>query len=87
VKTADFASTKKAHMSKSQVKKMLITFFDIKDIVHFEFIPQGQTFNQAYYVDIYKLLREAVRRKRPELWLNDWFLRHSNAPAHKAFSV
>jgi hypothetical protein len=28
-----------------------------------------------------------VRRKRPELWPNDWILHHENAPAHKALSV
>jgi histone-lysine N-methyltransferase SETMAR len=28
-----------------------------------------------------------VRRKRPELWPNDWILHHDNAPAHKALSV
>jgi hypothetical protein len=38
-------------------------FFDIKGIVHFEFIPQSQTIDQAYYVEIVRQLREAVHRK------------------------
>jgi hypothetical protein len=45
------------------MKTMLITFFDIKGIVHFEFIPQDQTVNHAYYMEIVKRLHEAVRRK------------------------
>jgi hypothetical protein len=73
-------SSKRAHMSKSQMKTMLITFFNIKGI-HFEFIPQGPIVNQAYYVEM-KQLCEAVHRKRPELWPNVWLLHHDNSPAH-----
>jgi len=76
-----------ARISKSQTKATLITFFDIKGIVHFEFIPQGQTVNQVYYVEKLKLLREAVRRKWLEFWPNVWILHHDNAPGHKALSV
>jgi len=33
--------SKKARMSESQMKTLLITFFDKKVIVHFEFLPQS----------------------------------------------
>jgi hypothetical protein len=41
---------KRARISKSQMKTMLITSFDIKGIVHFQFIQQGLTVNEAYYL-------------------------------------
>jgi hypothetical protein len=71
-------------MSKSQMKIMLITFFHIKGIVLFEFIIQGQTVNQAYYVEILKWLCEVVHRKSHELWPNSWIPFHDIAPAHRA---
>jgi hypothetical protein len=45
------------------MKTMPITFFDIKGTGHLEFIPQGQTLDQAYYLEILKRLREAVSIK------------------------
>ena len=63
-------------------------FFDANGIVHSEFIPKGQTVNQAFYLQVLKRLLDAVRRKRPELWQSGkWWRYHDNAPAHKALSV
>ena len=69
-------------MSKSKVKVMLIAFFDIKGIVHFEFLPLGQTVNQYVYKEILRRLMRSVRDKRRDLWENNtWLLHHDNAPA------
>jgi hypothetical protein len=59
----------KARRAKSKVKTILIIFFDIKGIVHKEFLLAGQAVNSAYYCDVLLRLRENVRRFRPELWL------------------
>jgi hypothetical protein len=53
---------------KRKVKSMLIIFFDIKGIIHKEFVLAGQIVTSAYYCDILWRLRENVRRFRPELW-------------------
>jgi hypothetical protein len=50
---------------------MIITFFDIKGIVHFEFIQQVQTVKQAYFVETLKRLHEAVSRKSTGLRANN----------------
>jgi hypothetical protein len=67
------------------MKTVHITFFDVKGIVHFEFILQGQTVNQVYYVQILKQLRETVCRKGPELWPNDWIINHGKELSVKQF--
>jgi histone-lysine N-methyltransferase SETMAR len=54
---------KKARMSRSSTKTMLIVFFDICGIVHCEFVPQGQTVNKKFYCEVLRHLRENIRRK------------------------
>jgi len=39
---------KKATQVKSNLKSMIITFFDIKEIVHKEFVPTVQTVNSRF---------------------------------------
>ena len=73
---------KKARMSRSQVKTMLVCFFDHKGIVHCEFIAQGQTVKQQCYLEVLTRLREFVRKKRLGLWPGNWILHEDNAPAH-----
>ena len=79
---------KKARMQKSQVKVMLITFFDHQGMVHHEYVPHNQTVNQHFYKEVLTRLMAKIRRKRRELWAsNTWILHHDNAPAHAALSV
>ena len=67
-KTPTSPRPKKTRQVRSNVKTMLIVFFDVRGIVHREFVPPGQTVNQEFYLEVLRRLRENVRRKRPELW-------------------
>ena len=87
-KTAGSPRPKKARMSRSRVKVMLIVFFDNKGLVHHEFVPQGQTVNQHFYKEVLSRLIARIRRSRRDLWENNrWILHHDNAPAHNALSI
>ena len=76
---------KKAWQVKSNIKTMLIAFFDIDGLVHHEFVPTGQTVNKEFYKTVLQRLYDAVRRHRPEKWRSgNWILHHDNAPANRA---
>lgn len=77
---------KKARMSKSRIKTMLIVFFDARGIVHFEFVPQGQTVNSAFYLEVLKRLKRRVARVRADI-KDTVKLHHDNAPSHTSFIV
>ena len=75
-------------MSWSKMKVLLVVFVDWKGIVHHEFVPRGQMVNRQLYQEFLARLRDAVRRKRPELWENQtWMLHHDNAPADASLLV
>ncbi|KAJ8939658.1 hypothetical protein NQ318_002148 [Aromia moschata] len=77
-------------MSKS--KFIMLILFGINGIVMTEWVPEGQTVNQTYYLKVLATLRERVRKKRPELWKVistklSWILHQDNAPAPNALYV
>jgi hypothetical protein len=47
------------------MKSILIISFDIKGIIHKEFVLAGKTVNWAYCCDVSRRLREIVRRLHP----------------------
>ena len=47
-KTPTSPRPKKARQVRSNVKTMLIVFFDVRGIVHREFVPPGQTVNREF---------------------------------------
>jgi histone-lysine N-methyltransferase SETMAR len=74
---------KKSRATKSNIKEMLVAFFDDDR----EFVPTGTGVTAAFYVDVLMRLRESVRRKTHQKWKNDWTLHHDNAPSHMAMAV
>ena len=88
VEASRFSETKNCDLLKPTWKWCWLFFFDKLGVVHHENAPKGQTIKQTYYLEVLKRLRDALRRKRPERWIeDDWFLHHGNAPAHRALSI
>ena len=82
------ATTKRSTSDRTNVKLTLLVFFYWKGIVHYEFVPCGETVNKEFYLNALKHLREAVGRKRPEAWTNNtWMMHHDNAPAHVSLLI
>ena len=63
-------------------------FFYSRGIVHHEHAPEGQTINKEYYLQVLRRLREAVRRKWPDMWgAKNFQLHHDNVLAHSAHVI
>ncbi|UYV82242.1 K02A2.6-like [Cordylochernes scorpioides] len=77
---------KKARMSKSRIKTIIIVFFDIRGIVHCEFVPQGQTVNSAFYLEVLRRLKRRIARVRTDI-KDTVKLHHDNATSHTAFII
>lgn len=64
-KSLSSPTVKKARMSKSKFKVIMIVFFDIYGIVHLHWVLEGQTVNQHYFLRVLVELRERIRKNDP----------------------
>jgi hypothetical protein len=70
--------TKKAHVSQSAAKVMVIAFFSCCGMIYMHTISSRITVTRAYYCSVLKTLMDHIRRKWPEL-AGHWMLHHDNA--------
>jgi hypothetical protein len=67
---------------------MVNVFFEIRGIVHKEFVLAGQTVNSACYSELLRQLHEYVRRLCSKLWRQkNWLLHQDSAPSHSSFFI
>jgi transposase len=82
VEELTFTKSKKGAANPEFNKDHAHFFFDVKGIVHREFVPPNTMINSGFYCDGLRRLRENVRRRRPELQrIHNWLHHHDNAPA------
>ena len=70
---------RKAMRARSQVRTMLVLFFDWKGVVHMDFQDKG-TITSKRYIEILRKFHKSVRRKRPEVWPSRDHQAHQGQP-------
>jgi len=78
---------KKVRQSRSNIKVVMIVFFDLDGIVQTEFVPRNTTVNSEYYKGLLERLRNDAHRKRPEKWAYGFILHNDNPPCHTLLLV
>jgi hypothetical protein len=64
------------------------SFSDMKGTVHPDFVRPNTMLTSYFYCDVLRHLRENVRQKRLEIWLNhNWLIHDSNAPTHTSLKT
>ena len=86
-KSSSSPRVKKARESRSNIKVMMIVFYDLDGIVRVEFVPRNTTVNSEYYMGLLEHLRNNVCRKQPKKWANGFILHHDKALCYTSILV
>ncbi len=85
-KSPDEPRPEKARMNHmTNVKLMLITFFDVRWIIHHKFVEPGTTENALYFKTVLQKIKKVVKKKRGSDY--HCFLHHNNVPSHCSLTV
>ena len=84
-----WVSTSTNGMAQPQQRQGLVDgFFNHESVIHHQYAPPCQIITKEYYIKVLRWLRDAVRRKQPQLWASgDWQPHHNNALAHSTVLV
>jgi histone-lysine N-methyltransferase SETMAR len=77
----------KSKVPASMGKRMATIFWDAEGIILLEWLPERQTINSTYYIQILEKLKAAVKEKRRGKWSKGVWLQQDNAPPHTRHST
>ena len=79
---------KKLKLERSNIKTMLIIFFNSQGIVYKEFVPRGKPVNAEFYKGVMDHLPKNIQQvSLTAFCCRDLFFLHNNVPAHRSASV
>jgi hypothetical protein len=83
-----FTENEKSKNEQVECDAVMIVFFNIRGEIMNEFVLEGRTVNQKYYLEVLTKLGEEVGKKRSDLWKKkSWILQQAIAPANNALEV
>ena len=79
---------KKARLSKSTHKLLMIPFFDCTGMIYMHWVPTEQTVNKEYYVEVLREFRKRFLGKRPSLFKSGhWHFHQDYAAVYNSILV
>lgn len=76
------SAPKKAKAVLSANKVMATVFWDVRGIIHIDYLQKGKTINGQYYADLLERFDDDLRKKRPHLKKKKVLFHQDNARVH-----
>ena len=82
------SQTQEGQTEQSTHKLLMIPFFDGTSMIYMHWVPNGQTVNKEYCIEVLREFRKRLRQKRPALFKSgQWHFHQDNAQVHKSILV